>query len=172
MSGAMTISLDPMLPSGSSDPTRTPWASRPSRPASRPHVSLFGLAPGGVCLALDVATEAVSSYLAVSPLPADATGGLFSVALSLRSPPVAVSDHPALWSSDFPPSANITERGHLYSFDPFILCLCSYRLQARLLFVIDIEPPQGCRLTATGERLPSAQEEAAFLHIPTICCLS
>jgi hypothetical protein len=29
-------------------------------------------------------------------------GGIFSVALSLGSPPVAVSDHPALWSSDFP----------------------------------------------------------------------
>ena len=31
-------------------------------------------------------------------------GGIFSVALSLGSPPVAVSDHPALWSSDFPPA--------------------------------------------------------------------
>jgi hypothetical protein len=46
----------------------------------------------------------VSSYLTVSPLPrtAGARGGLFSVALSLGSPPVAVSDHPALWSPDFP----------------------------------------------------------------------
>ena len=30
------------------------------------------------------------------------TGGLFSVALSLRSPSLAVSQHPALWSPDFP----------------------------------------------------------------------
>ena len=45
----------------------------------------------------------VSSYLAFSPLPACA-GGIFSVALSLGSPPVAVSDHPALRSSDFPPA--------------------------------------------------------------------
>ena len=30
-------------------------------------------------------------------------GGIFSVALSLGSPPVAVSDHPALRCSDFPP---------------------------------------------------------------------
>jgi len=30
-------------------------------------------------------------------------GGLFSVALSLGSPPVAVSDLPALWCPDFPP---------------------------------------------------------------------
>ena len=34
--------------------------------------------------------------------PRQAWGGIFSVALSLGSPPVAVSDHPALWSSDFP----------------------------------------------------------------------
>ncbi len=71
----------------------------------------------------------VSSYLAFSPLPPGlrpevsgsslrvknsrtvnrqllhpAGGGIFSVALSLGSPPVAVSDHPALWSSDFPPA--------------------------------------------------------------------
>ena len=30
------------------------------------------------------------------------SGGVFSVALSLRSPSLAVSEHPALWSSDFP----------------------------------------------------------------------
>lgn len=29
-------------------------------------------------------------------------GGLFSVALSLGSPPLGVTQHPALWSSDFP----------------------------------------------------------------------
>ena len=51
----------------------------------------------------------VSSYLTFSPLPRETAhkpasqGGMFSVALSLGSPPVAVSDHPALWSSDFPP---------------------------------------------------------------------
>ncbi len=31
------------------------------------------------------------------------TGGFFSVALSCESPRLAVSQHPALWSSDFPP---------------------------------------------------------------------
>ena len=36
--------------------------------------------------------------------PRKPRGGMFSVALSLGSPPVAVSDHPALWSSDFPPA--------------------------------------------------------------------
>jgi len=37
---------------------------------------LFGLAPDGVCLASDVTTGAVSSYLAVSPLPTT-VGGMF-----------------------------------------------------------------------------------------------
>ena len=59
---------------------------------------LFGLAPGGVCHAGDVAAAAVRSYRTVSPLPRLAQtkrGGLFSVALSLRSPPAAVSRHRA-----------------------------------------------------------------------------
>ena len=52
----------------------------------------------------------MSSYLAISPLPADprrkrprsGTGGIFSVALSVGSPPLGVTQHPVLWSSDFP----------------------------------------------------------------------
>ena len=55
----------------------------------------------------------VSSYLTVSPLPRSARehrkagfprtrGGLLSVALSLGSLPLGVTQHPALWSSDFP----------------------------------------------------------------------
>ena len=43
---------------------------------------LFGLAPGGVYLASDVATAAVRSYRTLSPLPSE-EGGLLSVALSL-----------------------------------------------------------------------------------------
>ena len=58
---------------------------------------LFGFAPCGACRAIHVAMNAVSSYLAVSPLPARGIaptsdvfprdGGLFSVALSIGSPP-------------------------------------------------------------------------------------
>jgi hypothetical protein len=45
----------------------------------------------------------VVSYTTVSPLPrAVARGGLFSVALSRGSPRVAVDNHPALRSPDFP----------------------------------------------------------------------
>src|SRR2546426_385169 len=49
------------------------------------------------------AAGAVRSYRTVSSLPAYA-GGLFSVALSRESPRLAVSQHPALWSPDFPPA--------------------------------------------------------------------
>jgi hypothetical protein len=82
--------------------------SRTSRPP------LFGLAPGGVYPAAPVARGAVRSCRTVSPLPAgpsplarsrSCTGGLFSVALSLGSPPPAVSRHripvePGLSSTD------------------------------------------------------------------------
>ncbi|SDV48141.1 hypothetical protein SAMN05216551_104191 [Chitinasiproducens palmae] len=55
---------------------------------------------------------AVRSYRTVSPLPDPAglrqraIGGLFSVALFLVLPRMAVSHHPALWSPDFPPPRN------------------------------------------------------------------
>ena len=45
----------------------------------------------------------VSSYLTLSPLPVE-TGGLLSVALSLGSPPLVITQHLALRSPDFPPS--------------------------------------------------------------------
>jgi len=54
------------------------------------NVSLFGLAPNGVCRALHVTIQAVSSYLAVSPLPGTFPGGLFSVALSPGHPAFAL----------------------------------------------------------------------------------
>ena len=63
-----------------------------------PHLSsLFGLAPGGVYLAVSVTGNAVRSYRTLSPLPAfapfGAAGGLLSVALSLGSPPPGVTRH-------------------------------------------------------------------------------
>jgi len=64
-------------------------------------VSLFGLAPGGVYPATDIAISAVRSYRTISPLPAE-TGGIFSVALSIDSRRPDVIWHLALWSPDFP----------------------------------------------------------------------
>ena len=74
-------------------PTRTTVRKptfRRSKLPGRP--SLFGLAPGGVYPAAAVTSRAVRSYRTFSPLPAKA-GGMFSVALSLGSPPPDVIRH-------------------------------------------------------------------------------
>ena len=71
--------------------------------------SLLGIAPGGVYRASQV-TPAAGALLphrftltcaTTSELEA-AIGGLLSAALSLTSRPVSVTDHPVLWSPDFP----------------------------------------------------------------------
>ena len=55
-------------------------------------VSLFGLAPGGACRAAFLTVGAVVSYTTVSPLLlAEASSGLFSVALSLKLPSAGVT---------------------------------------------------------------------------------
>jgi hypothetical protein len=62
----------------------------------------FGLAPGGVYLATPVARGAGGLLHRRFTLTRPESGGLFSVALSRGSPRVAVSNHRALWSPDFP----------------------------------------------------------------------
>lgn len=52
----------------------------------------IGLAPGGVYPAATVTSGAVRSYRTLSSLPTK-VGGLLSVALSLRSPSLAVNQH-------------------------------------------------------------------------------
>ena len=81
-------------------------------------MSLLGLAPGGVYRAGRVTATLVRSYRTVSPLPAPsrAIGGLLSVALSVGSPPLGVTQHPALWSSDFPRSRDRSPGGLTISF--------------------------------------------------------
>ncbi len=73
---------------------------------------LFGLAPGGVYHAVSVTRNAVSSYLAFSPLP-DFSGGIFSVALSFPSPGLGITQRLALWCSDFPPGYTGRPPAHL-----------------------------------------------------------
>jgi hypothetical protein len=106
-------------------PTVTSWLSR-YREATYPLVEPatggltlgpsnqpLGLAGGGVYPASTVTGTAVRSYRTISPLPVPpcfpakarkgVIGCVFSVALSLGLPPVAVNHHRALSCSDFPP---------------------------------------------------------------------
>ena len=72
-SAGVIISLGIEFPRSSSDlPGDFGRASLVPRPTGRSVVSvvpLFGLAPGDACRAVCVATDAVGSYPAVSPLP-------------------------------------------------------------------------------------------------------
>lgn len=61
----------------------------------------------------------VSSYLTISPLPGTRVARRYvSAALSLKSPPLAVNQHPALWSSDFPRITTGTTRDCQFSSNP------------------------------------------------------
>ena len=84
------------LRASSNQPGRRPGSRLVGGVASAPVPPLFGFAPGGVCRAASVAGDAVRSYRTLSPLPLRGeprAGGLLSVALSLGSPPAAVSRH-------------------------------------------------------------------------------
>jgi hypothetical protein len=92
-------------------PTRRHRAGHPRSPAQRAVSGApFGLAPGGVYRAVPVTRDAgglLHHRFTLTPL---ARGGLFSVALSRGSPRVAVSNHPALRSPDFPRQARYRAR--------------------------------------------------------------
>jgi hypothetical protein len=77
-------------------------AGRPRTSAREPEGSLFDLAPGGVYPADRIAPAAGGLLHHRFTLTTASGGGLFSVALSRGSPRVGVTDHPALWSPDFP----------------------------------------------------------------------
>ncbi len=77
--------------------------------------NLFGLAPGGVYQATPIAQstgELLPHLFTLTHRGSRLGGGIFSVALSLSRPgrngTVRITDHPALWSSDFPPLPNIS----------------------------------------------------------------
>jgi len=81
----------------------------PGSVCGRVALSLFGLAPDGVCRADRVAPAAgallphrFTLTCARNPEGFMAIGGLFSVALSCGSPRLAASQHPSLWSPDLP----------------------------------------------------------------------
>ena len=129
------IPLGPASPQGSSD--------LPGDTAGRGIVSLFGLAPGGVCRAgllpgsrcaltapfhpclcpasaFGGAGALGRTFVRQVPRSGRAIGGLLSVALSVGSPRPGVTWHRALWSPDFPRHQKMTRlsgrlrRGEVY----------------------------------------------------------
>ena len=91
--------------------TKHPQAINPKTSSGQlSNVFLFDLAPGEVYRANSVARIAVGSYPAFSPLPEplQAIGCVFSVALSVGSLRLGVTQHPALWSSDFPLTVSLS----------------------------------------------------------------
>ena len=86
---------------------------------------LFGLAPDGVYRAAPVSGKRGGLLphrftLARSEIEISPVSGLFSVALSVGSPRLGVTQHPALWSSDFPHPNGRGHPAHL----PFFLPQC------------------------------------------------
>ena len=89
---------------------RVPRAAYPQARASNPRTPAqprsssrpLGLASGGVYRAIPVTRNAGALLPHRFTLTTANGGGLFSVALSRESPRIAVSNHPALRSPDFP----------------------------------------------------------------------
>src|SRR5437667_1745868 len=99
----MAIYLGRRLPGASSDRDPRAWRATCERP---PIWSCSGRGLPG----RPVTRPPVGSYPTISPLPngvapeINAAGGLISVALSFGSPRLGVTQRPALWSPDFPPT--------------------------------------------------------------------
>ena len=116
---AVIICLGLTLPAASSDLPES-LAKRAASPL------LFGLSPGGVYQAAAVAGGTGELLPRLFTLTSETGGGVFSVALSLGSPPLGVTQHPALWSPDFPRA--LARRDHpVYS-----AAVRRYRTPARL----------------------------------------
>ena len=79
----------------------------------RAAVMSLSLASDGVYITTYVATSVVSFYLAFPPLHYKIMRYI-SVALSLKSPLLVISQRPALWCSDFPHINAIIWSTHIY----------------------------------------------------------
>jgi len=104
---------------GDDHSSRTPVARGLQRPTRELQAGHLQALPYLVLLRVGFSKPAVSppplvsSYLTFSPLPWANHGGLVSEALSLGLPPLGITQHPALWSSDFPPAADELAGDHL-----------------------------------------------------------
>ena len=125
--GMATIYLAPMLPLAScgqpGDIGRAPF-----------HPPIWPCSGWGLH-GRPVTRPPVSSYLAISPLPpyAKSFGGRYvSVALSVGSPLLGVTQHPARWSSDFPPRFVDAHRGG----HPVYLAPCTSIIQRPVIITM------------------------------------
>jgi hypothetical protein len=97
-----TISLGPELPPASNDlPGR---CERGSSPVDLPYLVFLRVGFTLPVLSPGTAVRSYRTLSALPPTPKRGVGGLLSVALSLASRPVAVSNHTDPRSPDFPPS--------------------------------------------------------------------
>ena len=97
-----TIYLGPTLPLASS--------AQPERGAGHTMALLFAFAPDGACQAAVLPRRWWSltpPFQLFSQRLAAPAGVFFSAALSVGLPRLAVSQHPALWSPDFPHGARL-----------------------------------------------------------------
>ncbi len=86
-------------------------------------------------------------------LPPINRGGIVSVALSVGLPRLAVSQHPALWSSDFPPQRCRGDHP-AYLSTPFQFNIGNDRGQRRYTHQVDTEPiPLYSKQAAQSHRL-------------------
>ena len=109
----MAIQLGRLLPDASCNLPENIKTGRLLKKQLFSRVLLFGLAPSGVYQAISVTRNTGELLPHLFTLTVrHAKGGIFSAALSLGLPPVAVSDHSALWSPDFPLKAVSSYSGH------------------------------------------------------------
>src|SRR6266508_3107098 len=109
--GETVISLGRQLPGASSGHTREPHAGRASPVLGDRIALLLGLAPGGVYRAGAVTRAAGELLPHRFTLTARCGAAVcFLWHWSVGSPPLAVSQHPALWSPDFPPARVASRR--------------------------------------------------------------
>jgi len=88
-----------------------------------PHLPLYGLAPGGVCLGRRLPDASCALTARLHPYSTEPIGSAewyVSVALSSGSPPLGVTQRPALWSPDFPLRPDMGRSGRLTCSHPIL----------------------------------------------------
>jgi len=123
---------------------------RPTRElAGRPSVPLFGLAPDGVFPAGRSPDRWWALTSPFHPYPS-LEWRFVSVALSVGLPLLGVTQHPARWSSDFPPASG--GRSPIL-LDPSKAYLTASRLSIFILFLFSLLK-RGAKLNITGLTSP------------------